>query len=171
MPDPQKPSQSAIFFLKQLHSKNLDPLKLTRHQRKICVRHLLREHKYSQQEIGQIVGCSRENVSQIKSRILEQDSWMLSAVDERKEAVEIMQKAEACFTHLMKQGKYKDAWNVAREKIEVLQSLGYVKRTPVEIGGQITLLEILKHGKAPAPRIGEQLEISGVRQGLGSLQN
>lgn len=139
-----KPSQSAIFLLQQIQSKALDPKKMTRRQREVCVRHLLNEYKYSQQEIAGIVGCVRETVSHIRSRILKQDSWMLDDVDERKIAVDLMQKAEMCFTKLVKKEKYKEAWNVEKEKVEVLQSLGYVTHEPIKIEGQITLLELLK---------------------------
>ena len=171
MSGPQKTSQSAIFLLKQLHAQAIDPKKLTRRQRELCVRHLIMEYRYSQQQIGDIVGCTRESVSRIKSRLLEQDSWMLTSLDERKIAVDLMQKAEMCFTRLVKQEKYREAWVVTKEKIEALQSLGYIYKKPLELEGQITLLDILKNANSPRSGTGAKTEPTGLRPGLESVRN
>lgn len=145
----QKKSQSAVFLLQQIQSGAIDPTKMKTRQREICVRHLLLEYKYSHQEIAQIVGSVRETITRMKARILEQDGWMLSKIDERKIAVDMIQKAEMCFTRLVKKEKYKEAWNIEKEKIESLQSLGYLTRTPIEVEGRLTLLEILKRANTP----------------------
>jgi len=158
----QKPSQSAIFILQQLQSKAINAKKLKPRQRALCVRYLTAEMKYSQQDIAGLIGITRETVSRIQKGNREQDSWMLTETDEREIAVDLIQKADALFTMLVKQGRYKDAWNVLREKIETLQSMGFYSKVPLKIEGQMTLMEIIKNANTSAPlQIREEIASGG----------
>ena len=140
----QNPYQSGPHLLKLISEQKLEPKQLTTHQRRICVRFLLQQGSYTQFEIAQILHIPEVYVYRDKKKIQEQNQWMLDDLDERRIAVDIIQTAERSIARLSKASKQKEAWTVAREMVEVLQTLGYLKRAPIEFKGQVTLEEILK---------------------------
>ena len=144
MSDFPKPASSAPHLLNLISQKKLDPSQLTPHQRRICVRFLLQEGKHAQHEIAAILKVREQVISKDKKKIRAQNTWMLDEIDERKIAVGILRSAELFAARLSRGGKYRDAWAVQKECVEVLQNLGYLKRAPIELKGQVTLQEILK---------------------------
>lgn len=74
---------------------------------------------------------------------------MVDEIDERQEVVRIMQTADLAVSTLFRAGHVRDAWTVRREAITVLQSLGYLKRTPIEFKGEVSVQEILKLANSP----------------------
>lgn len=70
-------------------------------------------------------------------------------MDEAKEAVNIIKTAEVASMRLFRKGDEKAAWDVQKQAVEVLQSLGYLRRSPVEFKGQLTIQEILKLANSP----------------------
>ena len=144
-----KQSSSAPFFLEKIAKKEIDPKSLTTHQRRVCVRFLLMEGKHAQYEIAAILKCDPAVITRDKRRIQHQNSWMLDELDERRIAVNLIQVAEIASARLFRQNKSHEAWKVQRELMESLQSLGYVKKKPVEFEGKVSLQEILKLATNP----------------------
>jgi len=144
MKDLQKPLQSAVFLLKQLSEKTISPQQLSTHQRRICVRFMLQERKHSSHEMAAILQIHSVTVRRYTQQILEQNSWMLDDIDERKIAVDIIQSADVACARLFRKGREKDAFTIKKDAIELLQSLGYLKRKPIEVEANLTLLEIIK---------------------------
>lgn len=139
----QKPLQSGAYLLGMILEKKLWPEQLTTHQRRVCVRQMLHERKWTVTEIADILGVHRVTVSRDKNLIMTQDAWILDEIDTRKVAVRAIQDAEWVSAHLFREGRLKDGWAVRKELIEILQGLGYVQQKPKEIRGQISLLDIL----------------------------
>ena len=134
----------SLLLLSRLAQKTINPKQLTSHQRKICIRWLLSDKKHTTVEIGAILGVTQGYVSQIKRQIMNQNAWMLDDLDERKWAIELVQSAMTASARLFRQGKNREAFQVEKEAIEVLQSLGFLKRKPIQIDANLTLQEILK---------------------------
>lgn len=145
--DSQKPGKSAVFLLEQIQKKALQPEQLTKHHKKICVRYLLSDKKYSMLEIGTLMKIPTSTLYRYRDEIRLQNEYMLSDLDERKLALEWIEAGETACARLFRKGKEKDAIEVLTRMMEALQSLGYVKRKPIEIEGDVTLEEILKRGK------------------------
>lgn len=137
-------------MLGQISRKLLDPKDLTAHQKRICTRFLLQDRKHTQHEIASILKVDDSWVSRAKIRIQNEGAWVLDFIDERRIATEIIQTADVATARLFRAGKDKEAWTVRKEAVEVLQTLGYVKKKPVEVDlkGLRTLQEILQlaHG-------------------------
>ncbi len=144
-----KPQSSAIFFLKKISDKQLEPKQLTRHQRRLCVRYLLTERKHTQQEIASILGVVESVITNDKRKIMEQNVWMVDNIDERQVAVDLAITADVASARLFRKGKEKEAFDVMRQAVDVLQSLGYLKRTAIEIKGEVSIQEILKLANSP----------------------
>ena len=144
MSDLQKPQNSAIHLLKLIQEQKLDPVLLTSHQRRICIRFLLQDKKYTPQEIADILKVHNTTVYRTKEKIQKQNMWMLEEIDERKFALDLIQTAISASSRLFRQNKNKDAWQVEKECVEMLQSLGFIKRKPIAFEGSITLTEMLK---------------------------
>lgn len=134
------------------------------HQRRMCVRFLLQQKKHTQVEIATILHVPEEYVSRDKKRIQEQNSWMLDELDERKIAIEIIHTAELASAMLFRNGKPKDAFDVESKMIDVLQTLGYLKRAAIEFKGEVTLQEIVKLANSPDE---EDETFLGERSGQG----
>ncbi len=149
----QKTASSATFYLSQISKNLIDPKQLTRHQRRICVRYLLNDRKHTQQEIAAILGVAESQISRDKRRIMEQNAWMAENIDERQVAVELARAGEAATARLFRKGKEKEAFEVQAKTIDVLQSLGYLKRAPVELKGLLSIQEILKLAIDPKDEI------------------
>ena len=143
MPLMQKPLQIASRILKLISEDKLDAKQLTTHQRRICVRFMLHEGKWTQSEIADILGVHRSQIVRDKCKIRKQDSWMLNEIDERQFATDLMRVAELASARLFRKGLEKYAWQVQRECLESLQSLGYLEKKPIEVKGHLTLLEVL----------------------------
>lgn len=149
MGDFPKLARNAPYLLQRISNKQLDPKVLTPAQRRICVRFLLLEKKHAQHEIAAILMVREQVISKDKKKIQEQNKWVLDDLDEEKIATEIISTAEIASSRLFRQGKNKDAWNVQREAVDVLQTLGYLKRAPIEFKGQMSIQEILKLANEP----------------------
>ena len=173
MDNVKKPLQYATYLIRQISEQKLSPLKLTRHQRAVCVRFMLIDQKWSHAEIGEILMCHRTTVTKIKRRISEQDSWMLDDVDERKIALKLLQIAEAAVTRLFKKGDERSAFEVYTKHIGVLQDLGYLSKEPVRSEGKFSFLEMLKIAatdKEP-PKSGDENSGNGQEEGTLSLSD
>lgn len=114
----------------------------------MCIRFLLQEKKHTPYEIASILKTSDSTVYRTRDLIQKQNMWMLDEIDERKFALEIIQTAIAASARLFRQGKNREAWTVEKEAIDVLQSLGFLKKQPLEFKGSLTLQEILKLANA-----------------------
>lgn len=139
----QSPLQSATTILKLLASKSLTKEQLNKHQRRICVRYMLHEGKWTQQEMAEILGAHRTQIARDKAKIKEQDAMALDGIDERSFALDIIKLNEIAVARLLRKGKEFEAVIVQDKCLKSLQSLGYLERKPIEVKGHLTLLEVL----------------------------
>lgn len=95
------------------------------------------------------MGVAESQITCDKRRIMEQNLWMVDEINEQQVAVNIALAADTACARLFRKGKEKEAFEVRVKAIDVLQSLGYLKRTPIEFTGQIGLQEIIKLANSP----------------------
>lgn len=154
--DIQKPNNSAPFLLNLISKQQIDPKQLTKHQRRICVRFLIQDMKHTQAEIGAIMKVTQATVSRDRKLIVKQNMWYLDDLDERKFVVELIQTAEVASARLFRGGKNKEAFDVKVKLVEMLQSLGYITKKPLEVDltAQMSFQELLKRASEikPDPR-------------------
>lgn len=143
------PQKSAIFYLERISKKELDPKRLTKHQRRLCVRYLLVEQKHTQSEIASILQVVDSVITNDKRKIMEQNVWLVDNIDERQVAIDLVIAANTATARLFRKGKEKEALEVKVKAIDALQSLGYLKRAPIEFQGRLTMEEILKLANGP----------------------
>lgn len=151
MDDSVKLTNNAPFLLKLIISKKLSPKTLTKHQRRICVRYLISERKYTQNEIAEILQVNFRTVSDDKCKIIRDNKWMLKIVDDERYAVHMMAVAEVASARLFKQGKNREAWQVEKECFDLLQDLGYISKKPIKFEGLLSLQEALRRADALPP--------------------
>lgn len=154
--DLQKPQNSAPFLLGLISKQKVDPTQLTTHQRRICVRYLLQDMKHTQTEIAVILKTTCATVTRDKQQIIKQNSWYVDDIDEKKWVVDLIQTAEVASARLFRGGKPKEGFDVKVKCIEMLQSLGYITKKPLEVDltAQLSFQELLKRASEikPDPR-------------------
>ena len=133
------PLQSGAFLLRQLSEKRLIPKDLTSHQRILCIQYMWREQKWTQSEMGEILGVHQTAVSRVVIRLRQHSAHMLDAIDQRAVAVELINCAEAVCSKLMRAGKEDAAWKVRKELVESLQTLGFISKEPIRLEGSLKL--------------------------------
>lgn len=155
-PDLQKPQNSAPFLLGLIAKQKIEPQQLTKHQRRVCVRYLLQDMKHTQTEIATILKTTCATVTRDKQQIIKQNAWYVDDIDEKKWVVDLIQTAEVAAARLFRNGKHKEAFDVKVKCIEMLQSLGYITKKPLEVDltAQLSFQELLKHASEikPDPR-------------------
>ncbi len=140
----QKPLQSGNYLLEQLNTGRLDAKQLTIHQRRICVAHLLYERTCTSYEIAKRLKIHPVTVRRYIQKIKKENLWMLDSVDARSMVLDLIQTAEVVQARLFNLERYKDAWNVLRELVEILLSLGYLKPKQSSVEENLTIQEMLK---------------------------
>ena len=139
-----KLSQFATTILRGIAEKTVDPEMLSIENRRLCVQYMLHEKKWTQMEIAEILHVDRVTVTRDKQAIYKLNEHMLNDVDNRKFALDLIHTAQMASARLFRKGKEREAWQVEKELVESLQTLGYVSKEPEKIEGRLTLLEILK---------------------------
>lgn len=135
----------ATTWIKAIAEHRITPEQLETHQRRIIVRYMLRERKWLQWEIAEFLHTDPATITRDKQRIQRQNAWQLDLIDERRMALELMEIAELAGARLIRKGKEYEAWRVARECADALQSLGYLQTAPVSVQGGFTFMEVLNH--------------------------
>lgn len=149
--DLQKPQNSAPFLLNLISTKKIDAKELTPHQRRVCVRFLLQDMKHTQMEIAAIMKVSNAVVTRDKQLIIKQNAWYVDDINEKKWVIDLIQSAEVSSARLYRLGKNKEAFDVKVKCLEMLQSLGYITKKPLEFSGTMTFQELLKRASEPEP--------------------
>lgn len=154
----QKPLQSGARLLELISEQKISPEQLTPHQRRLITRCMLHDKKWTQTEIAETLQVHRITISRYVAKIREQDSWMLDDIDVRKIAIGMIQDAEFASTRLFRSEKYKEAWTVKKELVELLQNLGYVRSEPAQINGFVALQEIFKLAASNKPTKSDEVQ-------------
>lgn len=102
-------------------------------QRRSIVFFMLKSGRYHQQEIADLLGYSATRICQLNKELKESYIDFIDGMEIKKEAGLHIQRANTAYIELNKQGKWKEAWEVTRELIQDLQSLGYIHKEPEKI--------------------------------------
>lgn len=143
---PQKAIPLAYAMLQEIQAQRLDPKSLSDDKRRLCVRALLHQQSYTVYEIAELMGVHRMTITRDKKKIRDEDALGQLVIDESVIAQDMLDAAELHAARLTKAGKHKDAWTVRKECVELLQSLGYVKKVAqgISLKGTVSLLEVLE---------------------------
>jgi hypothetical protein len=150
-PTPAPPTMSkkvtplAIALLNNIQSGEMDPKELSTEKKILCVQFMIQQQSYTVQEMANLLQVDRTTIYNYKKKMYQEDALAQLVIDESVIALEMIETAQHASAKLMSQKKFKDAWTVRRECIDMLQSLGYVKKVKVELNvkGSIDLLGIL----------------------------
>lgn len=106
---------------------------------------MIQQQSYTVIEMATLLKVDRGTIYNYKKKLYQEDALSQLIIDESTMALEMIDTAQHASAKLMSQKKYKDAWTVRKECIEMLQSLGYVKRVEqkLNVKGSIDLLAIL----------------------------
>lgn len=162
-PLPQKVKPLAVALLEDIKRGVTLPETLSTEKKMLCVQFLIQQQEHTVVEMAHFMNVDRNTIYRYKKKLFEEDALFQLVLDESTIALEMIESANHSIAKLMKDRKYKDAWTVRRECIEMLQSLGYVKRVEqkLNIKGQINLLQILeveKDLRDKAPDNGDEQE-------------
>jgi hypothetical protein len=141
----EKLTQFATTILKGIAEKTINPETLSIDQRRLCVQYMLHEKKWTQLEISEIMHTCRKTVQNDKEAILETNMVMLLRLDNRKWALELIHTAAMASARLFRKGREREAWQVEKECVEMMQTLGFVGKEPEKMEGTLKLLEMLKY--------------------------
>ena len=111
----------------------LDPKTLNSIQRRSIVFFMLKSGRYHQHEIADLLGYSATRICQLNKELKESYIDFIDGMEIKKEAGLHIQRATIAYIELNKQGKWKEAWEVSRELMQDLQSLGYIHKEPEKI--------------------------------------
>ncbi len=135
----------AFALLKNIESGTQDPKELSTEKKMLCVQFMIQQHSYTVFEMATLMQVTRCTIYNYKKKMYQEDALSQLVIDESTIALEMLETAQHASAKLMKQNKFKDAWTVRKECLEMLQSLGYVKRVEqkLNIKGSVDLLGIL----------------------------
>ena len=147
----QGQAKSAVFLLRGIKDKTVEASRLTTHQRRLCIRHLLDEQpELSQGQIAHILATSRQSVGRYINQVHEQDKWIVKKNDPYAWAARLVRNADVSMTKLRQQGKWFLAHKVEMDLTAELRELGVLPKiaTPIKHelgeGAAHTLQEIVK---------------------------
>ena len=143
-PETQKLSEFATVILRGIAERTVDPDKISVDDRRLCVQYMLHERKWTQMEISEILHVNPATITRDKQLLLSQNAWMLTEIDNRNFALELIHTAAIASASLFRKKHPYEAWKVEKELVESLQSLGYISKEPIKLEGQLSLLEVLK---------------------------
>lgn len=147
----------AVALLTDIQSGALDPNTLSTEKKTMCVQFMILQQSYTVQEMANLLQVSRVTIYNYKKNLYQENSLAQLVIDEATIALEMIETAQHAAAKLMSQKKYKDAWTVRRECLEMLQTLGYVKKVEqkLNVKGSIDLLHVLgieadlRNGESP----------------------
>ena len=160
------PLQSGAFLLRQVSEKRITAEQLTHHQRVLCIQYMLHEKKWTQMEISEVVGVARNTVSRTAIRLRKHAEMALDVIDQRSVAVDLIEHAEIVCSHLMREGKKRDAWAVKKELVESLQTLGFISKEPIRFEGnmKLSLREVIELAQGSGKAADTAAENSGTQR-------
>lgn len=135
----------AVALLNNIQSGEIDPKELSTEKKILCAQFMIQLQSYTVVEMANILQVDRTTIYNYKKKMYQEDALSQLVIDESVIALEMIETAQHVSAKLMSEKKYKDSWTVKRECIDMLQSLGYVKRVEqkLNVRGSIDLLAIL----------------------------
>ena len=146
-----KPLADAVFLLKKLQQGTMPKEELTVRQRYICAAYLMAEEKYTHQEIADMLGVHRVTIHKYSQKMHRNASFMLDSLDERSIATMLIQKAQTASARLFRKGRETDALDIQFRLVDKLQSLGFLKKKPLEIEGKVSFKALMEIVNSETP--------------------
>lgn len=134
-----------IALLQNISNKTLDAKTLTEDQRIQCVRHLMHQGENTVYEMSLIFQVSERTIKRDRKKIREGTELMSLIINEGDLAQDLIEESEVACVRLKKSGRWKEAMEIKFKLIDVLQSMGILKKIAqsLNVRGQLNLLEVL----------------------------
>lgn len=135
----------AIALLSDIQAGVIDPKELTTEKKTLCVQFMILQQSYTVIEMATLLQVDRSTIYNYKKKLYQENAISQLVIDESTIALELIETAQHSSAKLMSEKKYKDAWTVRKECLEMLQTMGYVKKVEqkLNVKGQIDILSIL----------------------------
>lgn len=132
---------SPLSTLKAIDKGELDPDKLTRQERDICIEYLRFDEGYSYYEIAHLMKCDRKTASAVIKRTKQRNSVIVeqAGYDVYGEAFEVMRMTALVKRKARDAGDWRLYMDAHYKMLDKLQSLGVIYEAPkkVEHSGNI----------------------------------
>ncbi len=116
-----------IQILNRLRSGILTPCEVSLQERRACVTYL-RLEGYTQEEVAEIFGVSRQTVVRDERANRKEAAKLVSELDVKAVAGGLIRLAGHLKTKALKEKDYALAWRIERELLSDLQGLGYLPK-------------------------------------------
>ena len=145
--DSRQVSPRAILLLQRIKSGEIDAAQISEEQRRVCVEYFKHAGIYTNYEMADILKVSEKTILRDKKKITEANILEAFMIDEAEVAFETNEKADHYIARLVKNGRYEKAWTIHKERVELLQSMGFLKKVQpdLNIKGQISLKEVFEN--------------------------
>ena len=121
---------NALVILKNIKNGIIAPGNLPHEMRRVCVDFLNRQGGYTQEEMAQLLGCSRRTIQSDLDVIEQVCATMLTTIDYKRIVGGLIYKARNLTQHAMKKEDYRLVRLIETELIDKLMSLGFLKKAP-----------------------------------------
>lgn len=158
-PPAQKAIPLAIAILNNIISGSIKAEEISQDHRQLCVRHMMHLGTYTIYEMTTLLKVSRATIIRDRKTIREGNETAQVAINEEQIADELLEAADYAIAKLNKQGKHKDAWTVRKECVEMMQSMGYIKKAAVNLN--VSLVDLLNMEYEQSMTMQQNGEISG----------
>jgi hypothetical protein len=132
---------SPEVLVEKLRTKDLTFRSLHKPERLAIVAALSADH--TQGEIAKLLGCSRDTVNSDMRRIRAQSVQLVESLTVETQAGELIRVGRWLAQKAAAKGDYAGSWRILKELNEQLQSMGFVKRAPLEFQGKMTFVDLL----------------------------
>lgn len=138
-------ARNVVDILKRIRERSLNPKEISIFDRRLCVAYL-RHEGYTQEEIAQVFGVSRQTIIRDEKAIRRELAKLVDEIDVKSYAGELIASARHIKAKALRKKEYSLAWNIERGLLSDLQSLGYLPRSPekhqVQVGTFLDLVQM-----------------------------
>jgi hypothetical protein len=117
-----------IVLYKRIKSGEIDPEGFTPIMRRMVVRVMRYQFGVTTGEIAEKLACSEITIRRDLKKIQQENFDHFTGLEIQRELSEVLTWAEHYALLEARKGNYKEAWKIRREKIDLLQSLGFLPK-------------------------------------------
>ena len=159
---------NVVDILKRIREGFLDPKEISVSDRRVCVAYL-RLEGYTQEEIAQIFKVHRLTIMRDEKANRKDAAKLVDEIDVKSIVSDLNIWANQLVSKATREKDYALVWKIKRELISVLQSLGYLPRSPeqynVQIGTFVDLVQLATKkvdAKVIEPRANNEKQLPSV---------
>ncbi|GAF80741.1 unnamed protein product [marine sediment metagenome] len=129
-------ASNVVDILKRIRERSLNPKEISTSDRRVCVVYL-RLEGCTQEEIAEILKVHRQTIIRDERANRREAAKLVDEIDVKSVAGNLIACARHLIAKTLREKNYALAWKIRKELISVLQSLGYLPRSPEQYHVQI----------------------------------